>query len=132
MLLAAGWILTVLFFLRQGLNKTQQQPLDEKQIRIKDMVKALKKACMENDPQAAKQALLQWGKTRYGTSSLADITPFCEARLREEIKHLNQCLYSAGQSPWQGKKLFQAFAENNARQQIKQPKDELLEPLYRT
>ncbi len=132
LLLASGWMLTVLLFLRQRQNKTPEKPLDEKQIRIKDIIKALKKACMENDPQAAKQALLQWGEMQFNATSLAAIVPFCEARLRDEINSLNQYLYAAEHGTWQGKKLFQAFAENNARQQIKQPKEEVLEPLYRT
>lgn len=132
LLLATGWILTVLFFLKQRLNKAEEKTLDKKQVRIKDTVKALKKACAGNNPQATKQALLQWGQIQFGATSLAAITPFCEARLRDEINLLNEYLYSAEKSSWQGKRLFQTFAENNARQQIKQPKDDVLEPLYRT
>ncbi len=131
LVLASGWVMTVLLFLQKRWNRVKTKPLNEKQIRTKDIAKALKKAGMENNPQAAKEALLQWGKIQFNATSLAAIAAFCEAPLRDEIIHLNQHLYSIEHSMWQGGKLFQAFAENNARQQINQPKEDLLEPLYR-
>lgn len=129
----SGWLLTLLFLLYWHLRKTPEKvaPVDRKQILLKDINKALKEACRKNDPQAAKQALLQWGKIQFNANSLGAIAPFCEARLRDEILRLNQYLYAAENSAWDGTRLFQTFAEHNARKQIKQPVEDELEPLYR-
>jgi hypothetical protein len=44
---------------------------------------------------------------------------------------LNQVLYGKAADQWQGKKLFQAFVENKAREKIAVTDDDKLEPLYR-
>jgi len=62
---------------------------------------------------------------------LGAIAAFCDARLRDEILELNQVLYGKESAQWQGKKLFQAFTENKARQKISSAKDSELEPLYK-
>ncbi len=131
--LGTGWLLTLLVVLRQrmGKGRVEKSPADAKQLELKGISKALKNACRDNDPQAVKEALLQWGKSQFNANSLGAIAPFCEARLRDEILLLNQCLYASEQNPWDGKKLFQAFAEHNARKQIKQQVRDELEPLYR-
>jgi hypothetical protein len=55
----------------------------------------------------------------------------CDARLRDEIVYLNQTLYGQESTQWDGKKLFQAFVENKAREKIVLKEDESLEPLFR-
>ncbi|WP_305909749.1 BatD family protein [Methylomarinum sp. Ch1-1] len=132
--LGSGWLVTLAFLLHRHFRKPKSQdvPLvDSEHKRLKDSIKRLKAACQVNDAQGAKQALMEWGKMQYHSASLGAIAPHCEARLRDEILHLNQCLYAADQNAWEGKPLFQAFAEHNAREQIKRPVDEALEPLYR-
>lgn len=127
-----GWLMTLLLMFRRRFTRPEQpEPVDLAQRRLKDLSKALKKACQEHDPQRAKQALLQWGKIHFGANSLGAIAPHCEARLRDEILYLNQCLYAAEKSSWNGKKLFQAFSEHQARKQMNKLHDPALEPLYR-
>jgi oxygen tolerance protein BatD len=130
---ASAWLITLVLLIRSYLRNHKQptEPVDNQPSqKIQDARKALKKACANNDPQAAKQALLIWGKLRYGSNSLGAIAPLCEARLRDEILLLSQHLYGTDSQPWSGKKLAQAFAEDNARKQIKQPLADPLEPLY--
>jgi len=129
--LACGWLLTILFVLLRRKPKQQQIPDNSKQISIKESIKALKQACKENNAQAAKDALLAWGKTIYASETLSAIAPHCEARLRDEIHRLNQSLYASQSEPWQGKKLFQTFTENKARKKVAKTSHEALEPLYR-
>jgi hypothetical protein len=45
--------------------------------------------------------------------------------------YLNQTLYGQESTQWDGKKLFQAFVENKAREKIVLKEDESLEPLFR-
>ncbi|MGR9086946.1 MAG: BatD family protein [Gammaproteobacteria bacterium] len=128
--LAVGWMTTAACLLgRRAVEPPagtdSRKPLDE------DGIRSLKKACAENDPMAAKNALIGWGRQHFDAASLGAIAMCCDARLRDEILMLNRILYSRESLPWQGKKLFQAFSENKARKQFADRKDRSLEPLYR-
>ncbi|MFZ2312051.1 MAG: BatD family protein [Methylobacter sp.] len=148
--LASGWLVTLIYFLsRRPAKKPVVENKDRhKEIRLEDSVKALKKACANNDAVAAKNALLEWGRQKliardgvYAASqsgtgatnviSLGTIAAQSDARLRDEILYLNQVLYGKGADQWHGKKLFQAFVENKAREKIVTTDDNKLEPLYR-
>ena len=127
--LALGWLATLIYFL---IRRTGKKPVVEsngshKEIRLADSVKALKKACADNDAVAAKNALLAWGRQ----TSLGAIAAQSDARLRDEILHLNQVLYGREADQWHGKKLFQAFVENKTGKKIAATKDDKLEPLFR-
>ncbi|WP_104423918.1 BatD family protein [Methylobacter tundripaludum] len=129
--LAIGWLATLVYFLAKRPAKKPVVEKTEPEIRLADSVKKLKKACMDNNAAAAKDALLAWGRQKSGAASLSAIAELSDARLRDEILLLNQVLYGKTAEPWQGKKLFQAFVENKAREKIAATKDDKLEPLYR-
>ncbi|MGZ5012046.1 MAG: BatD family protein, partial [Methylobacter sp.] len=129
--LGAGWLATLAYLL---IKRPVKKPAAEKsaaEIRLEDSIKSLKKACADNNATAAKDALLAWGRQKYGVASLGAVAELSEARLRDEILHLNQILYGKTAGQWQGKKLFQAFVENKAREKIAVIDDGKLEPLYR-
>jgi len=129
--LGAGWLATLAYFL---IKRPVKKPVAEKsaaEIRLEDSIKHLKKACANNNATAAKDALLAWGRQKYGVASLGAVAELSDARLRDEILHLNQILYGKEAGQWQGKKLFQAFVENKAREKIAVTDDGKLEPLYR-
>jgi hypothetical protein len=132
--LALGWLATLVYFL---IKRTTKKPVIEKnetEIRLQDCVKRLKNACADNDPIAAKDALLVWGQHKFSNVfalNLGAIAELSDARLRDEVLYLNQVLYGKDADQWQGKKLFQAFIENKAREKTTVPVDDKLEPLYR-
>ncbi len=130
-----GWLMTLsfLFFKHKGTSKKISDPVESPaEMSLNTCVKGLKKACMTDDAQAAKTALLEWGKLRFNETSLGAIAPHCEARLRDEILQLNATLYAKNAAPWQGKELFKAFSENNARAKLTtRTKTDALQPLYR-
>ena len=129
--LAAGWLITVIFFLTK---RTAAKPVienDDTEINLKACIKHLKNACSHNDAHGAKDALLEWGREKFNASNLGAVSEFCDARLRDEILLLNHTLYGKEVGQWQGKKLFQAFTENKAREKTAAPEDKSLEPLYR-
>lgn len=129
---ASGWLATGLYFGLHRTHETNENQPDPVQTSLRHYQKALKKACDENNPQAAKDALLGWGRVKYNAVSLGELAKHCEARLRDEIELLNVRLYSADRQDWQGKKLFQTFSEHKAREQFNnKPTDSELEPLYR-
>ncbi|OYV21297.1 MAG: hypothetical protein CG438_431 [Methylococcaceae bacterium NSP1-1] len=129
--LAVGWLVTVIFFLTKRTAKKPIIEINDSEISLKDCIKNLKKACIKNNATAAKDALLEWGRQKFNVSNLGALAGFCDARLRGEILHLNHALYGKEISEWQGKKLFQAFTENKAREKIVATEDKSLEPLYR-
>ncbi|TAK64258.1 BatD family protein [Methylobacter sp.] len=131
MFLGTGWLATLVYFLTKRPAKKPVEEKSEPELRLADSVKNLKKACADNNAVAAKDALLAWGRQKSGATSLGAIAELSDARLRDEILHLNQILYGKTADQWQGKKLFQAFAENKAREKIAIKEDDKLEPLFR-
>jgi len=129
--LASGWLATLAYFLIKRSAKKPVAEKSEREICLEDSVKSLKKACADNNAAAAKDALLAWGRQKYGAASLGAIAELSDARLRDEILYLNRILYSREPEQWQGKKLFQAFVENKAREKIAATDDDKLESLYR-
>lgn len=129
--LGLGWLATLIYFLVKRPAKKPVMEKNEREIALEASVKSLKKACADNNAVAAKDALMAWGRQKSGAASLGAIAAESDARLRDEILHLNQVLYGKGVEQWQGKKLFQAFVENKARKKIAATDDDKLEPLYR-
>jgi BatD DUF11 like domain len=129
--LATAWLITVIVFLKARTKSEQLIKDVDVNTDISDAIKALKKACTQNDATAAKNALISWGNLTFNQSTLGGIADFCDARLRDELLHLNHSLYGQASSEWQGKKLFQAFTENKARQKKLLDRDNSLEPLNR-
>lgn len=127
------WLATLGYFLsRKAVDKVLPDEASlAREIRLKDVVNRLKKACAANDATAAKSALLAWGQLQFKATSLGAVATFCEARLRDEILLLNQALYGKDAHEWEGKRLFQTFTENQARAKLAGKEDSPLEPLYR-
>jgi hypothetical protein len=130
--LAIGWLLNIIWFYRKNqIRAASIKQADDQKPSIAEP-KNLKTACLQNNPQAAKQALLVWGKQQFGLENLESISQACLGQLSDEIRLLNQCLYSANSGSWNGQALWQAFSQfkigtkNKANQ-----KNEMLEPLYR-
>ena len=112
--LALGWLATLLLWLRSVL---QRRSVTEKEVPASkpDPAAALKRlriACRDNDPQAAKQALLQWGLARWperGLHSLDAIASATGGTAAEQIRLLSDRLYRPGAAEWQGDALRQAI-----------------------
>ena len=131
--LALGWLATlIIVFIRwRRPAERSDSPESLKEPDVGECRQQLKKACADNHPSAAKDALLAWGRLKYNANSLGEIAVFCEARLRDEILILNRALYSNKAETWEGKRLLQAFAENKAAERWKSENDDTLEPLFR-
>jgi hypothetical protein len=128
-----GWLITLGFLLFKHKNTPKNVPEIQEspaEISLKISVKNLKKACEANDKDAAKTALLDWGKLQFDEIGLGAIAPHCEARLRDEILKLNATLYAKEPQTWQGRELFKTFSENNARGKLAKSKTDALKPLY--
>ena len=87
-------------------------------------------ACSQNDPSAARDALLAWGKSylgqRGGSLTLDGLALEVDASLRAEIGTLDRALYSAQAGSWQGESLFAAVrAQTDKGRNAEQPDLEL-------
>lgn len=104
LMLAVGWVLTIIWILKKRHIKKQlsQASFDVESASIKKVVKRLQNACAVNDAKKAKQALLQWGYLLYNTDDLDLISVRCSASLQTEIKHLNESLYAKRGVEWKG------------------------------
>lgn len=129
--LGLGWMFTIIFILRKPRQKPAPKLVNNKEVKLKEAVKALKQACAENNPLAAKDALLAWGKIKFNSHNLSEVADHSEALLRDEIYLLSQTLYANQASSWQGKLLFQFFSESNVAKKTAKKGDDVLEPLYR-
>ncbi len=130
---ALGWAATMYLYLRrprQAKPETAVKPNPAARAAV-TADKRLQRACQEHDAQAAKQALLQWGKVQYAADSLGNLAGNCREPLRDEIELLNQHLYSDQNQDWNGAALWQAFSQNQRPAGGKQASDEALEPLYK-
>lgn len=129
--LALGWLLTVIWFYRKPARTLAKNQQAVRSLPEAGVEKNLKRACWENNPQAAKQALMQWGRVHFGADSLGAIAQHCAEPLRNEIMELSRHLYSGLQQDWNGKALWQAFSETDTVQGAKSNPDDGLEPLYK-
>lgn len=129
--LAAGWLLTILWFTRR--SDRPRPTLKSAALAETPFEKSLKRACWENNPQAAKQALLQWGKAEFGADSLGALAACLQGALAAEILILNRSLYAGGdETPsWSGQKLWDAFHFKSKTAASVVPENEPLEPLYK-
>ena len=128
--LAMGWLLTVIGFVRVG-RQQRQTGAGNMALSESPLEKAIKRACWENNPQAAKQLLLQWGKAEFGADSLAGLASRCEQPLRDEIEDLNRLLYAPGGREWQGRDLWTAFSGQVRRATAPVSLGDGLEPLFK-
>lgn len=73
----------------------------------------LRTACRQNDPKAARSALLGWARQRFPGAeirSLADLERCVgDASVRAEIRAVDRALYGPPGAPWAGRSLLRAF-----------------------
>ncbi len=130
--LGLGWLTTLFFLFKKPKPKQEKILVDNTQSNLKEAVRSLKKACTENNPSQAKDALLAWGKTKFNSNNLSAIGSNCDSTLKNEIQLLSQSLYSTQQTnEWQGRNLLQAFKANEEKKEVSDKVGHELEPLYR-
>ena len=114
-ILAVTWVITLIYILknRRGARAETSQAYTGD---VNEAVKALKRACQDNDPQRAKTALLRWAMERpigAPVSSLGDLEKHSSEELAAEIRNLSRQLYSRTPDPWRGEPLWQAFLQES-------------------
>ncbi len=134
--LALGWAGTlILWGLRNRKKPPQVKPEQHDSSNKRQAVRSLKRACYDNEPQAAKDAILKWARTvwpEFSPNNLGDIEHRCSGTLKTELKILNHCLYSPKKIDWQGQSLWVAFFQHQKERAVPKNKERIgLEPLYK-
>lgn len=131
--LALAWTGSLWYLLRRGKSGKRKPPVAMPDAGSNSAhVKLLQRACRNNNALAAKDALLQWGRSRFQEASLNGVARHCNNRMQQEIRLLNETVYGRRHSDWQGKNLWQAFqACRGTGKAESMPEEDELEPLYR-
>ena len=108
-----GWLLTAVF---AGLwlwqRHTTKEPVTPSQGPRRDSGKllvSLRLACSSNNPEAARAAMIDWGRSRLAlteTVTMEAIRVRVSDALSTELKRLDEALYHPSASAWDGSKLF--------------------------
>ena len=134
--LAFAWIVTFVLLMKKSSSPKQMSKIraSAHAISLKSAIASVEKHAGKNDAKNTKIALIKWAKLAYADKSLTNlsqITEQCSAQMAREIKRLNQTLYSAENSSWNGSSLLITFNNeqslNNKAQNQHAP---ALKPLY--
>lgn len=136
--LAFGWLVTgvLLWRNRRGARSMSRDGRQNVAGNRRSVERNLKQACEGGDAQAAKAALLEWGKLQWPGNTpktIGDIgerssEPFCD-----ELTRLNQALYSYESVMWKGEALWSALEQSIAQEtKTRKPTDDGLDPLWAT
>ena len=140
-LFAGGAVVTVLWFLmhflifKKNIRSDRKNKQEEKTAQRRESIAGLKEACLSGSAEQVKQALLETGRVFWPENpplSLSDLAErFDHRELTEQIKKLNQALYSGQSSEWDAKKFWNVFktVESDAKKQKKEEKIPV-PPLY--
>jgi hypothetical protein len=138
MFLAVGWASTGVLIAKKASSsrndQKQQEPLSAAVDR--NAVKALKKACLSGTPREAMDALLAWSASNWPESSpknLSTLAAVCGGEFANEIRALNDSLYSREKKDWNGAgfwNAFSAYTEHLAKLKPERHRADL-EPLFK-
>jgi hypothetical protein len=135
LLLAIGWLATVLGWLWSRRQPRKELPARHTQPQMKPLLAAIKSACDDNAAEACKAALLQWANLQWPGSnirSLGALAALLDGELQAQVHQLSQTLYRQRGGDWDGEKFWGIFSAWKMGPGPKTAKPvPQLEPLYR-
>ncbi|QRN02611.1 protein BatD [Legionella sp. MW5194] len=111
-----AWIIAALFALAWGITLLlwwvkQRQPSGRG--RLLASRNKLRDACLANDPQAAKNALLDWAHLQWPNETILTINDVArlvrDPGLKRQLMLLSEVLYQPGAHPWKGETLWRGM-----------------------
>ncbi|MCP4877669.1 MAG: protein BatD [Gammaproteobacteria bacterium] len=109
LLLASGWILSVLYWWFSSRRRRQPSKSEWESPNLSVARKRLGRACDADDAVAARQALLAWGRAMFAPGEVGNLIQLANllgSELGGEIEKLNQSLYAEAGTPWRGRDLW--------------------------
>ncbi len=135
--LGLGWLSTGLAWwwsLRKAKAPALSQAKAQQSLKLDQARKALRLACSNNDPAAARSALLLWASAYWSDqrfTTLDGLASLGGGELAEEARHLNRVLYGNALEVWSGAALWLAVEALDGRGDGRHKEGLGLEPMYR-
>lgn len=133
---ATVWLLTlILFYKRSNAYKKQDKiKVETSNASIRSAMAAVETSAKSDDAIKTKTALIEWAKLIYNDrtiTNLTQITEYSSAQLSQQIRQLNQVLYSPEKHTWHGKDLLVSFNdEQSLKNKTMHTPSSVLKPLY--
>ncbi|CAK0746939.1 conserved exported hypothetical protein [Gammaproteobacteria bacterium] len=111
-LFALGWASTALAWWHQQHRFNVSDAPSESAINRRKVERQIAQACRANNPQAAKAALLSWGKFQWPEQSPVSLIALAErldAALAAAVNELDRVLYAGDSQNWNGDGLWRSF-----------------------
>lgn len=133
---AIAWLITLLLLRKK--TKPDQGGVKSKPnkslLSVKNAASAVEKQAKSNNAIQTKRALIKWARIFYSNkniNNLSQLGDYCSPELKQEIRLLNESLYSTEKTTWHGKGLLNLFRQE---QKLKHKPEEqhasALKPLY--
>lgn len=136
--LAVGWFATGLAWLmsRRRAQRREDEPRrGAPSLDVATAFRELTKACRGDDPVAARDALLIWGRARWPKqppAGLKELAARVDGRLAEKIRELERLVYGPDSGlRWYGEELWRALQQQSAAPDNGAKRGAALEPLNR-
>ncbi len=133
LLLALGWLSTVLFWWKQRYKKENLEIKPDIVLNERRSLRALREVIRKGDPIQIKDALLVWGRSIWNENppgSLSEIGERSGHELSTEVDLLNQSLYGKVVPQWDGERLLLAVENfDGVKSQHEKLVDQSLAPL---
>lgn len=132
-LFAIAWIYTLVLLLKKSSTGNKKSKNRTEHSTVSARI-AVEKSARKNNPKKTKTALIKWAQLSYNDKELSNLTQIsqhCSEPLNQQIRQLNNALYSPEKPSWNGKDLLIAF-KNEQSLMNKQPDKQTsaLKPLY--
>jgi hypothetical protein len=130
---AIAWLYTLVLLLKKSNTGNKKSKHRTVHSTVSARV-AVEKNARKNNPKKTKTALIKWAQLSYNDEELSNLTQIsrhCSDLLSQQIRQLNNALYSPEKPSWNGKDLLIAF-KNEQSLMNKQPDKQIstLKPLY--
>ncbi len=129
------WLLTLYGWLRSR-NKSQiTDDVADSRPAVSACIKDLKMACQQNDPAAARNALMAWANHYWPDrriNNFHELKTLVNDDFKQQLDKLNACLYSQQQLSWNGKEFIRIFQAQSFEQHEGKQSGSQLEPLYKS
>ncbi|HHF7366328.1 TPA: BatD family protein [Legionella bozemanae] len=127
-LFAFAWLLTLVLWGLQKRNKNAGKG------QYKTALNTLRKACMQGNPQRARDALLKWARLHWSDAPILNLTDLIrlstDASFKKQVQALSQVLYkNKEKTMWRGDELWRSVEQMKKNNTNKKENESALPPI---
>lgn len=133
--IAMGWLITLILLVKKIQQTTKPKQINAIPKSTAAALKVIQKACENNNPADAHQALLTWCKTQWSDHppmNLKEIDAKLNHNLSDYFNALSASLYGQHDNqPWHGQTFWEKFKAELKQQPQSTDNSDVLEPLFK-